>query len=138
VENLRFPQHLFPKIGTEVFCSVQIRLSPEYFGKLPLHGEKGQSGSVSRLKFHENVDIALGREILSKNRTKKGQFPNVVPSAELPHFFRWDRNWILHGESREMEATTIMALDLLPSRSRITSRGNFRKWAIVFMGDWKI
>jgi len=68
------------EIGTEATSGSQIDPPAEQLRKLDLQlGHAQVSDRASRLKLDENVDVALGTEVVADNRAKQRQAPNAIP-----------------------------------------------------------
>ncbi len=61
---------------------MEIDPTSEDLGQVVLHPEELQPGRLAGLELHQDVDIALGPEILSKHRTEECQSLDPVTPAE--------------------------------------------------------
>jgi hypothetical protein len=56
--------------------------APEKLAKLLFHIDDTEAYGVSRFKLDQDIDIALGIEILPQHRTIQGQLADVMPPTE--------------------------------------------------------
>lgn len=82
VERLCFRQHAAPEVRTQTLRGVQIDPSAKQQGKFLLHVEERETRGMAGLEFDQDIDIALGTEILTGHRAKEGQSPDVVLLVE--------------------------------------------------------
>jgi hypothetical protein len=68
---------------------VEVHLAAEDLGKLGFHPKEVEPWYVIGLELDQHIDIAVGTEILSQDRPKQGQAPDVVPPAEFGHPLSW-------------------------------------------------
>jgi hypothetical protein len=81
---------------------VEIDLPPEHLGEILLHSEEAQAGDMPRLELHQNVHVAVRREVAPYHRPEERQPPDVVLAAE-PGCSSWGA-WILEPATRSLPA----------------------------------
>jgi hypothetical protein len=64
--------------------------------ELALDGDEVQAGNVTRLEFHQDVDVAIRSKVVAKYRAEQGQTPDVMPSAECRYGVSVDHNVWAH------------------------------------------
>src|SRR5215213_3478688 len=81
--NLGFRQHLVSEIGAQETPGVEVHLPAKDLGKLCFHGKERQARHVTGLELHQDIDVALGPEVVPQDRTEEGQLADMATSTEL-------------------------------------------------------
>jgi len=63
--HLGFGEHLVAKMAREEPGSTQVYFAAENLGQLLLQDKESQADADAGLEFNENVDIAVGSEVLA-------------------------------------------------------------------------
>ncbi len=77
-------QHAVAEVWADGHRGQEIHLPAQDLPQLAFHADEGdQTGYVSRLELHEQVDVALGPEVRSQHGPKDREPAGVVTSAEV-------------------------------------------------------
>src|SRR5262245_30248198 len=82
IDRLGLGQHSIAEVGTQEARSVEVHLPAEDLAELFLNGEKGEPRHVPWLELDQDVDVALGPEVLPQHRTEEGEPADVVLATE--------------------------------------------------------
>src|SRR3954465_2963996 len=93
---LGFPNDSIPEVATERSGCVQVDATANQCRQLVLQIDEGKPRHMTVLEFHEDVDIAIGAEVLSQHGTEKRKPPDVMPSAKIGDALAIDGELLWH------------------------------------------
>jgi hypothetical protein len=70
-------------MATQVAGGAKVDLPACQTRKLVFHGHYGETRDMARFEFDQDIDVAVRTEIVPEDRAEKGEFYDMVPSAEI-------------------------------------------------------
>lgn len=80
---LRLGEDLVSEVSAEEARGVQVDGSAEDGGEFVLHGEEREAGGGAGLELDEDVDVAVGAEVIAEHGAEESEAPDAVAAAEV-------------------------------------------------------
>src|SRR4051794_18338129 len=90
IEGAGLGLDLIAEVLAEPTARVEVDPTTDDPRQFLLHPEEIQARRVARLELHQYIDIALGSEVVTKDRPEEAQVFDVVATAELADTFLID------------------------------------------------
>jgi hypothetical protein len=75
---------------------VQVDATADQCRQLVLQIDEGKPRHMTVLEFHEDVDVAIGAEVVSQHGTEERKPPDVMPSAKIGDALAIDGELVWH------------------------------------------
>lgn len=130
MERNSLAEDLIAKVRAERLGRFQVHIAAKNSAQLFFHpDEVKEAGDCLRLELHENVDVALEREVIAQHRPEKRELPDVIPPAEVGDDFWRGRDSLRQIDRGGFHFSLIL-------RSRLSRPRNDAKFPLDWM-SWR-
>jgi hypothetical protein len=92
-------KNILTEVAAQIFGRTEIHWPANNRFDLELHTRQSKEpGRILRLKFDQNVDVALGPKLVRQHRSEERKTANVMPPAELGDEFTIELDVRRHRE----------------------------------------